>query len=295
MTQPFDLTDEIVQHWLANHPVLLLVTEEPYRVTAAVEAAVERLTALGTAPVRAWSHDKVCGFHQGSPGIRPPQDRRSHALTVALPMMLEPLHVMRQASADNVPPFDPREDILFVLKDVHWDWSEGPSRPSVIQILRNCIQANMASPHYWLDEADEPLRGKRMLVLVSPLEDRPADLPEIDPLIVPLPDDAMLERALADTLDPAVGQTNAAGQTNRELSAPERTAIVGMGRGFTYQKWEEALALALVANGGYNDVGAFLRTLSRAKGAMLAGIGELNDAVRRAWQSHSRALRRIQF
>ena len=281
MTNSMDLPRIIRNNWLANTGVLFFVTEEPHRVWKGLEAAIKELAESrpDDRPVLAIAHDKVSGFHTSDPGVTPPTDK-SNVLLNAIPMMVLPREVLSDINSDFNPPFDTAADIIFVLKDPMWDLAESGSKQNAVQIFRNIIQANMASSEFHgTKDTDDPgspwLRGKRMFILVSANPKLPDGLPELDPIIVPLPDEAMLDQGIQKVIDPLAGQKPVGGTHKlAPLPAEHRARLLAAGKGFTYQKWEDTLSLALVEQGSrvYEDIDGFLGTIESRKVQMLAGI-----------------------
>jgi len=276
MAKQLDLVKTIKDHWLANNAVMFLVTDETYRVWDDLKTAVEEIMKDRGEEVRVVAHDKVCGFHVGDPSLQMPKDK-SNNLGVALPMMMEPEAVLAAGNADLELLFDPSHDIIFMLKDPNWELNESPGKPSSIQRLRSIIQSNMCSGrfHGTVDgsEDGERVRGKRMILLVSCCEKLPQDLPEVTPIIVPLPDAEMLDKAIENVLAPLAGRKmSGSDQQHPPLTPASRQRIVRALIGFTYQKAEDCLSLAVVENKSYVDLDAFVRTIEMKKAQAIEGI-----------------------
>ena len=284
-----NLVQMVRNHWLANNAVMFLVTEEPYRCMKDIRTAVEQLKAERDEDIDVVGHDKVCGFHgSGDPTLTVPKDK-SNNLSVAIPMMMATGEEMKAANADSEPPFDAARDIVCVMKDPNWELCDSPGKSTVIQRFRTVIQTNMCSRNYHGFDGDEGdasdwpaenkrryRRGKRMIILVSSTEKLPEDLPEIDPIVVPLPDPELLRHAVRDVLVPLEGKP-IAGTSKKigKLTKESEDKIVGALAGFTYQRAEDVLSLAVVANKGYEDINAFIGTIEIKKAQMLQGYAGL--------------------
>lgn len=271
-----DITSMIVNRWNANNSTVHLVTDEPYRIQRAIQEASHAMAKVHNLDVKVWCHDKVCGFYQGVPKTRPPEDK-TNFLAMALPLMVESAEQIKQAAPKMITPFNPADDIIFVLKDPNWDLNTSPSSPSVIQILRNVIQSNMCSGlFHGQDENGKKIRGKRMIVMVTSTSKLPEDLPEVKPITVPLPDEGILEQAVVNSLDRMVGVTiKKTGKKMPKLDGDQRRRVIQAGLGLTYQQYEESLSLALVENDGWDNIDSFLNTIEKRKGQTIAATAGL--------------------
>lgn len=268
-----DPTQDIMNHWWANTSVMLLVSEETNRMLDSIKAAIRRIQEERGDIVQTVAWDRASTFHTASPVLVVPKAARDLKI-------FEAALVAAMGDADHMPdnigagmlPFDVRGDAIIVMKDVHWHLTQSPSKHVAIQMLRNIIQANMASSGFWGEDSNgEPLRGRRMLVLLAPVEQRPDDLPEIDPMIIPLPDDAMLDQSVGHLLQDLAAAKGV--EVSDSLLSPEgRRLIVRAGRGFSQQKWDDTLNLVVAEQRGLDCVEAVLQTIQRRKAQMLEGI-----------------------
>ena len=289
MAMSMNLVDNVKNHWLANNAVMFCVTEEPFRCVKDISTAIDQLKEEYGSDIDIIGHDKVCGFHRGSnPTLIPPKDK-SNNLGIAIPMMMGTEEGMKDASVDLVLSFDPNRDIMFVLKDPSWELFENTAKSLVIQRLRTVIQTNMCSRAYHGfdgddgDASDWPAedkrqyrRGKRMIILISATEKLPEDLPEVSPIIIPLPDANLLRHAVRGVLLPLEDKP-IAGTSKKldKLTQESEDKIVGALAGFTYQGAEDVLSLAVVSNKGYEDINAFISTIEFKKAQMLQGYAGL--------------------
>jgi len=267
-----DIVDTVINHWRANAAVLFFVTEEPFRVWRDVTQAAKTLLEKRNNLVQVVGHDKISGFYTDGPSIETPK-LKTNIFVNALNWIIEPWECLAERDSNirnilsnpnqhqDLPPFDPKQDLICVMRDPTWDLNEASHKAASTQILRNIIQHNMCSPTHYIDDSGEPVRGKRMLIFVSPTEKLPTDIPEINPIIVPLPEDEML----ATTFEPL--------QIADKVTPEARSRIVAAMRGLTYQKAEDALALALIEHDGkLDDVEALTNTIRRKKAQMIEGI-----------------------
>lgn len=185
-----NLEEEIFTRWKANQGIVYLSGDEPNRYVSSVMQAAERLNTErqirddDPQPVEVWCHDILCGWYRGLPGLSRPKNG-SNQTSVALMQAMSTNQQIAATSVDMMPPFNTEHDLILIMHDVHTHIEKDPT---VVQQLRNIISANLCSDGYAETEGlDNETRGKRMIVLVTPKRQLNAVLPEIKPMIMPLP------------------------------------------------------------------------------------------------------------
>jgi hypothetical protein len=263
--RPFDLHREIYERFRANQGVVWLVGDEPMRYLEVLAQVAERLTEeRADRPVTVWHHDKLGGWHRGLPRLDMPKDG-SNDTQIALQQAIATREQIAQINMDLIPPFDPAADLILAFNDVH-DHIE--RSPIVVQQIRNIISANLCAESYAEEEDVEGHRGRRMLVFITPKAKlllpcgQPVPIPEIKPIIVPLPDDeAMLELAREQFEDLAAAN---AGDPGKGVPMPTDMQLEFIAEsllGLTTNAARDALSRGIIANKQLDDDGKALLDL----------------------------------
>lgn len=283
------LKERIRNYWRANTQAVYLVGDEGNRYIDAITEVAQELTEerqsanqnqkkKDVRPIRVFCHDKVAGIYAGSrPGM---SGGPSTKPLVALKLMLQSdieLSGPNEGKLLETIGLKPEDDIIFILKDWENVFSKPDDGPEVIQQIRNAIHTNrMSGSFYEPGESgsyDQGRRGKRMLVFISSIEKLPPTLPELKPVVIPLPSVDEL-RVVADRVFDGLEQVHKASKGAKGcLTPPEaRKHITGSLLGFTVQAAEDALTLAIAKLRSTNDVEAILEIIEEEKADKIRGI-----------------------
>ena len=282
-----DVIKTVANYWRANNPLLMLVSEETYQVQTAVEKAVDEINRDRQKKnhkkrARLILHDPLVGLHYGRWQVRAttsgagPVGSRD-----ALANFIDPKESIQVS--DQEMPVAPIDDAIILLKGWETLWvPQEPSSFDTIQMLSNILQGNLCSPRTakvgdldrdTLQAAREAglvdgdrvtVRGRRMIVLLSKNEWVPQDLPEIKPIVVPLPTKEEF-RPLVDKQWAAMEQASA--QSKRDhfngANSPEfKERVLSTLMGFSRAEADDAVMLSLVEHDGFASPGT-ISTLER--------------------------------
>lgn len=266
-----DVEDIVFHRYLANHQVLLLVSDETFRIQTQVQEAAKRLNKERKEDVTVVMHDKVSGFYTDNPGMVPPKDKTNMALLAMQMMTLDHMGLKEAGLPTEKLKFDIKQNVIFLLKD----WEVALQNDLLtIQAIRNMVQSNLGSGHaLWDNNRDEATRGKRMLIFLQSSEDVSKNLPELKPDIIPLPDDTVLGQAVDKVLAPLVEANKA--DSKKGVKAPDaktRQQLVTALQGSTYQFAEDTFSFALVKHRGLGDMTNVLKSIENEKSRYIAGI-----------------------
>jgi len=274
----FDLAGYMVTHLRANTGIVWLVGDETSVYQSAITEAITRIDNDPSAPDRKGKavthvicHDKVSGFYRGLPEICLPLNKTNLALR-ALQCMMASAEELRDQKLKIVEdpaslPFRAEDNIVFVLKD----WQSVVGNPEIAQFFRNIVQTNMANSRFC--SIKKQTRGHRMLVLITPGNRLTPDLPELRPLIVPLPGHKALQRAIDHTLGDL-----AARKIIPPLTEQQQTSLLNALRGMTLQTAEDTLGrvvgtkTGIKRDVGITDMQAILDFIEEEKALLIATI-----------------------
>jgi hypothetical protein len=291
MPPRIDIVQHITTRWGANFQLLGLQGDEPFYYQTCIQEAGKQLTEYLRARyaadpdkepsdaiasddpygaalrVQVVAHDKCCGFHVGEPPILPPKDDTRDPMVALWAMMTDNFGSLVQVDPNArieaaQLPWRPADDVVFILKD----WDPALTEPDVIQVLRNIVSANLGATQTDPNDPEKVTRGQRMLVFLSSVAQPNPALPELHWTPVPLPDGAMLTRAVGKVID---GYGDA-------ITAPdaEQEAVAAQLHGLTYQDAEDAVALAINTLGGWvsETIPTILEQAKASKFGDLPGI-----------------------
>ena len=239
---------EIIERYLTGQSVLWVVTDEQNRV----EYELQQAMAQDLPGVDLWRHDKVTGVYRGGPRV----DRNQQQLSLASPVaavravlsevqsseLRESLEwylvdqervtpTMIRLGLEKVMAQPQQTDAIVLLRDldVSLRTSDGPK---IVQYLRNAIQWDQgeAITRKFDDQPETILRGRRMLVVLASSASIPAELPELKPISMSLPDQEML----ATTVD----------SVKLEVTPEERGKLGLRMRGLTQEAAMQAMSIA---------------------------------------------------
>lgn len=245
-----DLYQELYHRFKANHGVVWLSGDEPARYATIAKKVAEDLArerkGRGGRPVHIVFHDKISDFYKNRPTATPvPKASLIKALSMAI---AGPKEVdANYSDSSNPAPFNAEDDVIFVFHDVH---EAIDATPHIVQQLRNIVNYDMASKSHGLAEGqhESEVRGKRMIVLTTPTQELSKHLPEIKPIIVPLPEMADMRQAVVEQFE-VMDQAHRS-DTSLGFALPEPDVLNRIGEaclGLTLKAAEDALAKAVVS------------------------------------------------
>jgi hypothetical protein len=285
-----DLIKSVIEWYKANYPAVWLTTDEPYRAQNAIQDAAEMLSTDQGRNVRVVIHDKYSGFYLGKPSVR--QDPVLGKPLIAIQVMMASGKQISEIFGDQKysPPFNPDDDVIFVLRDWESEFKNHEYGPRLIQKIRNIIQANECSDQFFVQiEKDEDgqekttypqgKRGSRLLIFTSVTEQITQWVPELKSVDVPLPGPDVLIDAVHNVSESA----NAAYEATKDLKPAKRkgfaklppeteTVLANALQGLTYDASENVIALAVARLRNLNNLDDVLDVIEHEKALAIKSI-----------------------